>query len=180
MIIQHLQNPLIRSIPIFQFWQEQWLFGVSVKRGIRSNVLQTLEHLCIGKCDVHVITLWPETEFLNCCMLEIVDISGQKQTAQHTSNIYTKPFFLKVWMVQKREFSFSQFSLSLFLQGRVLVCADGATSKLATQLGLVKQPPQGSCSRAYVEGGTHNFKADGVVFYHKQLLPGRSIQLIII
>ena len=64
---------------------------------------------------------------------------------------------------------------SLFLQGRVLVCADGATSKLATQLGLVKQSPQGSCSRAYVEGGTHNFKADGVVFYHQQLLPGKSI-----
>lgn len=64
---------------------------------------------------------------------------------------------------------------SLFLQGRVLVCADGATSKLATQLGLVKQSPQGSCSRAYVEGGTHNFKADGVVFYHQQLLPGKLI-----
>ena len=78
MIIQHLQNPLIRSIPIFQFWQEQWLFGVSVKRGIRSKVLPSLEYLCIGKCDVHVITLWPETEFLNCCMLKIVDISGQK------------------------------------------------------------------------------------------------------
>ncbi len=61
------------------------------------------------------------------------------------------------------------------LQGRVLVCADGATSKLATHLGIVKQPPQGSCSRAYVDGGTHKFKADGVVFYHKGLLPGTCV-----
>ena len=57
-------------------------------------------------------------------------------------------------------------------QGRVLVCADGAPSKLAIKLGVVTQAPQGSCSRAFVEGGTHKFKADGVVFYHKQLLPG--------
>lgn len=60
-------------------------------------------------------------------------------------------------------------------QGRVLVCADGATSKLAIQLGLVKQAPQGSCSRAYVEGGTHKFNADGVLFYHKSLLPGYAV-----
>jgi len=57
-------------------------------------------------------------------------------------------------------------------KGRVLVCADGAPSKLATHLGLVTEPPSGTCSRAYVEGGTHNFKADGVVFYNQGLLPG--------
>ena len=57
-------------------------------------------------------------------------------------------------------------------QGRVLVCADGATSQLAWKLGLVIQAPQGSCSRSYVEGGTHKFKADGVVVYHKGFLPG--------
>ena len=54
------------------------------------------------------------------------------------------------------------------------MCADGATSKLAIQLGLVKQPPQGSCSRSYVDGGTHKFNADGVIFYHTPLLPGRG------
>ena len=52
------------------------------------------------------------------------------------------------------------------------MCADGAPSKLAIQLGLVTKPPQGSCSRAYVEPGSHNFNADGVVFYHKTMLPG--------
>ncbi len=57
-------------------------------------------------------------------------------------------------------------------QCRVLVCSDGAPSKLAQQLGLVKQPPQTSCSRCYIEGGTHKFKADGVLFYNKELLPG--------
>ncbi|XP_053375497.1 conditioned medium factor receptor 1-like [Mercenaria mercenaria] len=57
-------------------------------------------------------------------------------------------------------------------KARVLVCADGAPSRLATQLGIVNRPPDSTCSRAYVEGGTHKFKADGVVFYNKELLPG--------
>jgi len=57
-------------------------------------------------------------------------------------------------------------------KARVLVCADGAPSKLATQLGYIKGPPTGTCSRAFVEGGTHKFKADGVVFYNPGLLPG--------
>lgn len=55
---------------------------------------------------------------------------------------------------------------------RVLICADGATSKLATTLGIVSTPPSSQCSRAYVEGGTHKFKADGVVFWNRKLLPG--------
>ena len=57
-------------------------------------------------------------------------------------------------------------------KARVLVCADGAPSRLATHLGLVNEAPGGICSRAYVDGGTHNFEADGVVFYNKGLLPG--------
>jgi geranylgeranyl reductase family protein len=57
-------------------------------------------------------------------------------------------------------------------QARVLVCADGAQSKLARKLGIVVGEPQGSCSRAFVEGGTHQFDADGVVFYNKAILPG--------
>ena len=62
--------------------------------------------------------------------------------------------------------------------GRVLVCADGATSRLAMKLGLVTDPPRGSCSRAFVEG--HKFKADGVVFYHKPMLPGLENKIIIL
>ena len=59
--------------------------------------------------------------------------------------------------------------------GRVLVCADGAPSKLATQLGIVKEAPQGVCSRAYVKEGTHRFRADGVVFYPRNILPGNAL-----
>ncbi|KFM25557.1 Conditioned medium factor receptor 1 [Auxenochlorella protothecoides] len=56
--------------------------------------------------------------------------------------------------------------------GRVLVCADGSTSRLATQLGLCTAPPQGVSSRAYIEGGTHNTDFDGVCFYPRWSLPG--------
>jgi len=54
------------------------------------------------------------------------------------------------------------------------VCADGATSKMATKLGIVKSPPSSQCSRAYVEGGSHCFKADGVVFWNRDVLPGQK------
>ncbi|KAL5489663.1 hypothetical protein EMCRGX_G018781 [Ephydatia muelleri] len=60
-------------------------------------------------------------------------------------------------------------------QGRVLICADGSTSKLATQLGLVSGPPQATCSRSYIGAGTHSFKADGVMFYPKGILPGYGV-----
>lgn len=58
------------------------------------------------------------------------------------------------------------------LQGRVLVVADGATSRLATKLGYCTAPPKGICSRAFVEPGSHNTKFDGVCFYPKWSLPG--------
>lgn len=47
------------------------------------------------------------------------------------------------------------------VKGRVLIIADGATSKLATHMGYCHEPPKGVCSRAYVEGGTHNTSFDG-------------------
>ena len=59
-------------------------------------------------------------------------------------------------------------------KSRVLICADGAPSKLATQLGIVKGAPQGICSRSYIKGGTHRFKEDGMVFYVPALLPGTA------
>lgn len=58
------------------------------------------------------------------------------------------------------------------VKGRVLVCADGATSGLATKLGYCTEAPRGVCSRAFVEGGTHNTNFDGVCFYPKWSLPG--------
>ena len=47
------------------------------------------------------------------------------------------------------------------VRGRVLVLADGATSRMAMQMGYCTEPPKGVCSRAYVEGGTHNADFDG-------------------
>ena len=47
------------------------------------------------------------------------------------------------------------------VKGRCLVIADGATSRLATELGYCTEPPKGVCSRAFVEGGTHNANFDG-------------------
>ena len=61
---------------------------------------------------------------------------------------------------------------SMTYKARVLVCADGAPSRLAMQLGIVKEAPQGTCSRAYVKAGSHNYRADGTVIYNKDLLPG--------
>ena len=58
------------------------------------------------------------------------------------------------------------------VKGRVLVCADGATSKLATKLGYCTEAPKGICSRAFIEGKTHNTDFDGVCFYPKWSLPG--------
>ncbi|KAK9809673.1 hypothetical protein WJX73_003046 [Symbiochloris irregularis] len=60
------------------------------------------------------------------------------------------------------------------VRGRVLVIADGATSKLATHMGYCTEPAKGICSRAFVEGGTHNTKFDGVCFYQRESLPGYS------
>lgn len=57
----------------------------------------------------------------------------------------------------------------------MLVCCDGATSRLATSLGYCTEPPKGVCSRSYVEGGTHNTNFDGAVdlpgALHRSLCP---------
>jgi flavin-dependent dehydrogenase len=58
------------------------------------------------------------------------------------------------------------------LRCRILVCADGSTSVLARQLGIVEGEPQAVCSRQYVAKGTHAFADDGVCFYPGPLLPG--------
>lgn len=57
------------------------------------------------------------------------------------------------------------------VQGRMLVIADGATSKLATQMGYCTEPPKGVCSRAFIEGGTHNVDFDGELLLHPQQQP---------
>ncbi|KAK9828932.1 hypothetical protein WJX72_002885 [[Myrmecia] bisecta] len=55
--------------------------------------------------------------------------------------------------------------------GRVLVLADGATSKLAIAMGHCLEPPKGVSSRAFITG-EHNTDFDGVCFYPRESLPG--------
>lgn len=57
-------------------------------------------------------------------------------------------------------------------RARVLVVADGALSRLGRALGLVPDPPDAVCSRAYVEAGSAALAEDGMVYYPRGLLPG--------
>src|SRR5262249_21685868 len=58
------------------------------------------------------------------------------------------------------------------IKGRIVVIADGALSRLATAQGLVSEGPDGICSRAYVQAGTHRVDVDGVMIYTSRFLPG--------
>lgn len=59
------------------------------------------------------------------------------------------------------------------VKARLLVCADGATSPLATKLGYCTEKAKGICSRAFITG-PHNTNFDGVCFYQRESLPGYS------
>ena len=69
-----------------------------------------------------------------------------------------------LWSVQCRD--------GRCLRARMLVAADGATSRVARSLGIVETPPLGVAARQYVRGGTHNFKSGGVLLYPEYILPG--------
>jgi hypothetical protein len=56
-------------------------------------------------------------------------------------------------------------------RGRALVCADGASSRLARSLGVVHSEPTAVCSRSYVQP-PHAFKWDALLFYPPSVLPG--------
>jgi geranylgeranyl reductase family protein len=55
---------------------------------------------------------------------------------------------------------------------RMLIAADGATSKLGRALGVINHGPEAVAARQYVKGGTHNFKAGGVLLFPEYILPG--------
>ena len=55
---------------------------------------------------------------------------------------------------------------------RLLLAADGATSRLARSLGVVTSAPNAAAARQYVKGGTHNFQAGGVLLFPEYILPG--------
>lgn len=112
------------------------------------------------------------------CAVKRLHLDDRLVKHAQTSGVELKEFFEVVevefneaaglWTVRSRDVD-SAFVRALSfcclqggeVKGRVLVCADGATSKLATKLGYCTEPPKGVCSRAYVKGGTHNTKFDG-------------------
>jgi geranylgeranyl reductase family protein len=55
---------------------------------------------------------------------------------------------------------------------KLLILADGASSRIAQKLGILRDPPQAVCSRAYVKAGTYKFDQDGVCVITKDLVPG--------
>lgn len=63
------------------------------------------------------------------------------------------------------------------VKARLLVIADGATSRLATKLGYCTEPPRGVCSRAFVEGGTHNTDFDGATYPSSSCCLSRPVLL---
>ncbi|CAB9530988.1 Conditioned medium factor receptor 1 [Seminavis robusta] len=80
----------------------------------------------------------------------------------------------KCWQVPTTTNTNSKETKTKVYKGRVLVAADGATSYLARQLGLVATDADAVCSHRYVVGHTHNFTADGVMFFNRAVLPGYS------
>lgn len=55
---------------------------------------------------------------------------------------------------------------------RILVIADGSSSRIAMSLGFVNDSPQTVCSRSYIKAGTYNFDYDGVTVFPMKLVPG--------
>jgi geranylgeranyl reductase family protein len=58
------------------------------------------------------------------------------------------------------------------IKSKVLIAADGATSKIARSLGIIEGPPEAVCSSVYIKAGTHQYKDDGVILYTQDIVPG--------
>ncbi|MHA1220303.1 MAG: NAD(P)/FAD-dependent oxidoreductase [Candidatus Heimdallarchaeota archaeon] len=66
----------------------------------------------------------------------------------------------------------SSDSSETIYKAKILIIADGAASRLGRKLGYLDTPPQATCSRAYIEAGSHQYPYDGVCFYPPKLVPG--------
>jgi flavin-dependent dehydrogenase len=72
----------------------------------------------------------------------------------------------------ERASTWTAYAGSRSFSARTLVLADGAHSKLARSLGIVRDNPSAICSRSFIEGGTHSFETDGICYMQRDLLPG--------
>ncbi|MFX1448093.1 MAG: NAD(P)/FAD-dependent oxidoreductase [Promethearchaeota archaeon] len=71
-----------------------------------------------------------------------------------------------IWVIRSKETEQEAY------RAKVIVIADGASSGIAQSLGLINEPPQAVCSRAYIKAGTYNFEYDGLTLFPLKLVPG--------
>lgn len=94
------------------------------------------------------------------------------RAAQRAGTELVEEFGVDKVVFDERAGTWAAHSGSRSFKARTLVLADGAHSKLARSLGIVKDNPQAICSRAFIDGGTHSFDTDGVCYMDRDLLPG--------
>ena len=94
------------------------------------------------------------------------------RAAQSAGAELVEEFAVDKVVFDERAGTWAAHSGNRHFKARTLVLADGAHSKLARALGIVKDNPQAICSRSFIEGGTHNFDTDGVCYMERDLLPG--------
>ncbi len=73
---------------------------------------------------------------------------------------------------EKNEWTITSESNDVVYRGKILIIADGSSSRLGRILGYVDEPPQAICSRAYIEEGSHQYPYDGMCYYPPKLVPG--------
>lgn len=71
-----------------------------------------------------------------------------------------------IWIIKSKQ------EESLEYNAKILVLGDGSSSRLAQSLGIIKDPPQAVCSRAYIKAETYNFEYDGLTIFPPKLVPG--------
>jgi len=72
----------------------------------------------------------------------------------------------------KSEWTITSKSDNTTYRAKILILADGSSSRLGRILGYVDEPPQAICSRAYIEAGSHQYPYDGMCYYPPKLVPG--------
>lgn len=73
---------------------------------------------------------------------------------------------------EKKFWTIKSDATETIYRAKILIIADGAPSRLARKLGIVKTAPEATCSRAYIEAGSHEYPYDGVTYYISKLVPG--------
>lgn len=73
---------------------------------------------------------------------------------------------------EKNEWTITSESNNEYYRAKILIIADGASSRLGRILGYIDGSPQAICSRAYIKAGSHQYPYDGMCYYPPKLVPG--------